>query len=170
MIIIINKLVIMTRLVTPWPSITREDIENFRLGQAVDEISDYDPFSSGLGGGDLLTAGPEGSDEDEPEIFRGLKPAKSSFSSLSSTSNSIMNMIFNLGGMSNGIPTPPPMPIATTKAVAAWATWGAWTPCPVTCGGGSRKRYRTCKRTSSSQSCTGSHRQVGFCNTKPCGM
>lgn len=125
--------------------------------------------SGGFGGGTGLTA--DYDDDDEAVIFRGFSQKKPSFSSLSSTSNSIMNMIFNLGGMSNGVPTPPPMPIlTTTKAEALWAPWNAWSNCPVSCGGGSRKRYRSCKRTSASQSCSGSHRQVGFCNTQPCGM
>ena len=67
-----------------------------------------------------------------------------------------------------GIPTPPPMPSFTTQAPARWGSWQSWTSCSASCGGGSRKRYRQCKRTQSNAECNGTHRQVGFCNTHLC--
>lgn len=147
-------------------SITKHDIENYR--QSSNSIG-----FNGAGVG--LTAFYEGDYDQEDSLFPGgpdedIDIVRFGFSSLQSTSNSIMSMIFQLSGNNGngGIPTPPPMPLFTTQAPARWGSWQSWTSCSATCGGGSRKRYRQCKRTNSKAECNGTHRQVGFCNTHSC--
>jgi len=60
-----------------------------------------------------------------------------------------------------------------THAVdCVWGTWSSWTPCPVTCGGGSHMRSRQVEQIAMNggRSCKeGAGRETGRCGTKPCG-
>ncbi|XP_076455301.1 hemicentin-1-like isoform X2 [Babylonia areolata] len=52
-----------------------------------------------------------------------------------------------------------------------WAGWGAWGRCSLTCGGGQRKRFRTCSNPSPSNNgrpCVGSAEDADTCNLTPC--
>lgn len=142
-------------------SITSSDIQ-----EQVEQDSQSAGVSAGFGGGAGLFEGLD--DEGLPGNFgRGL-----GFSNLSTTSGSIMSIIFTqFGGSSNSMgvpPTPPPMPVFSTRPGAVWGSWNAWSKCSAECGGGSRRRYRACKKYSSNASCSGTNRQVGFCNTHSC--
>jgi len=46
-----------------------------------------------------------------------------------------------------------------------WGTWGSWNSCPVTCGGGTRTRYRSCNGGSS---CPGLSYETTPCSTAQC--
>lgn len=88
-------------------------------------------------------------------------------SSLGQTSHLIMNMIFNMNGLSP-MGTPPPMPVFVDSG-PSWGSWKAWTSCTSSCGGGSRKRYRQCtKPRGNPTNCVGSQRQVSNCNSHDC--
>ncbi|KAL8608110.1 hypothetical protein ACOMHN_016565 [Nucella lapillus] len=52
-----------------------------------------------------------------------------------------------------------------------WGGWGAWGRCSLTCGGGQRKRFRTCSNPSPSNNgrpCIGSAEDANTCNLTPC--
>uniref|UniRef100_A0A2C9K848 Hemicentin-1 n=1 Tax=Biomphalaria glabrata TaxID=6526 RepID=A0A2C9K848_BIOGL len=52
-----------------------------------------------------------------------------------------------------------------------WAPWSVWGECTLTCGGGQRKRVRTCSNpapSGSGQPCAGSGEEMEYCNTQGC--
>ncbi|KAK7094973.1 hypothetical protein V1264_006443 [Littorina saxatilis] len=52
-----------------------------------------------------------------------------------------------------------------------WAAWGGWGSCSLTCGGGQRKRFRTCSNPAPSNNgrpCLGSAENMDRCNVTPC--
>ncbi|CAH2293469.1 cartilage intermediate layer 2 [Pelobates cultripes] len=49
-----------------------------------------------------------------------------------------------------------------------WSSWGSWTPCTKTCGGGIRTRHRTC--TNMKTPCVGRPFQVWKCQKNPCKL
>ncbi|PVD21525.1 hypothetical protein C0Q70_17323 [Pomacea canaliculata] len=52
-----------------------------------------------------------------------------------------------------------------------WGNWGAWGECSLTCGGGQRKRFRTCSNpppSSSGRPCVGSPEDADACSVPPC--
>ncbi|XP_074624581.1 SCO-spondin-like isoform X5 [Acropora palmata] len=52
-----------------------------------------------------------------------------------------------------------------------WADWGRWDACPVTCGRGIRRRFRSCTRPPPSNggaSCSGESRQIYLCYRGSC--
>lgn len=58
-----------------------------------------------------------------------------------------------------------------TCANGAWSSFGSYTSCTVTCGGGLKYRSRTCTNPSPSgggSSCSGSSTQSASCNSDPC--
>ncbi|XP_077861441.1 cartilage intermediate layer protein 1-like [Saccoglossus kowalevskii] len=46
---------------------------------------------------------------------------------------------------------------------SGWITWGSWSSCDVTCGGGSRVRSRVCYTTDPSQTCHGKSEHISSC-------
>ena len=146
-------------------SISKDDIEN----QVEINKEEQNNSNTGFGGGAGLFDGLSDDDGILPGDFgRGLG-SSNSFQNLVTTTDSIMSVIFNLSGLGmNNPPTPPPMPTMATRPPAAWATWNSWSKCSAECGGGSRRRYRACKKYKSGATCSGSNRQVGFCNTHSC--
>nr|XP_022304565.1 thrombospondin-1-like [Crassostrea virginica] len=53
----------------------------------------------------------------------------------------------------------------------AWSSWGQFTPCDKSCGGGIQVRFRTCTNPSPStggQPCIGDSLQTASCNTQLC--
>jgi hypothetical protein len=150
--------------------ITEADIESYVTDSEMNKMGP--PSNFGFAGDYNVDMDGDNFITEEEEILgasmmgiRGM-----SFSDLSSTSNSIMSMIFSLtGGKPGGVPTPPPMPVFTTEGSSAyWGGWRQWSSCSSSCGGGSRKRYRSCKSSSPFDSCKGSHRQISFCATNDC--
>ncbi|XP_057298019.1 SCO-spondin-like isoform X2 [Hydractinia symbiolongicarpus] len=52
-----------------------------------------------------------------------------------------------------------------------WGSWGAYSDCSVTCGGGIRQKFRACNNPAPAhggRTCYGSNRFVSVCNTKHC--
>ncbi|XP_071607415.1 hemicentin-1 isoform X1 [Heliangelus exortis] len=52
-----------------------------------------------------------------------------------------------------------------------WATWGSWSSCTLSCGGGSRQRMRRCSDPVpqfGGHRCEGNDIQIDFCNNNPC--
>ena len=52
-----------------------------------------------------------------------------------------------------------------------WNSWGSWTSCTATCGGGTKSRSRSCTNPSPAyggKPCPGSSRDRPACNTKGC--
>lgn len=52
-----------------------------------------------------------------------------------------------------------------------WGSWGSWGYCPVTCGGGTRYRYRSCNNPTPMYGgyiCYGSSSDSVYCNTNGC--
>ncbi|XP_035664469.1 SCO-spondin-like [Branchiostoma floridae] len=52
-----------------------------------------------------------------------------------------------------------------------WSPWSLWTTCDVTCGGGTRFRYRSCSNPppkNNGQYCEGSSGEMEYCNETPC--
>lgn len=50
-----------------------------------------------------------------------------------------------------------------------WSSWGVWSVCSCTCGGGASVRTRTCvTRNPVGGPCSGEPRQYKICNTEPC--
>lgn len=52
-----------------------------------------------------------------------------------------------------------------------WGSWGSWGYCPVTCGGGTRYRYRSCNNPTpmyGGNICYGSSSDSVYCNTNGC--
>ena len=53
-----------------------------------------------------------------------------------------------------------------------WGKWGKWSGCPVTCGGGTQKRTRTCnkpKPAGGGKKCQGDKEMTRECNSMSCG-
>ncbi|CAG9828712.1 unnamed protein product [Diabrotica balteata] len=48
---------------------------------------------------------------------------------------------------------------------SSWNQWSNWSDCSVSCGGGTQKRVRTCKKT---RNCVGESTQTKDCNTHSC--
>lgn len=79
-------------------------------------------------------------------------------------------------GVSTGRSWPPPaqglnyddeiefQPRADMDKISAWTPWSMWTACSVSCGGGVRVRYRSCKGTI----CQGSSNDIASCNRGRC--
>ncbi|XP_031566332.1 uncharacterized protein LOC116301420 [Actinia tenebrosa] len=60
---------------------------------------------------------------------------------------------------------PPP------KIDGGWSDWTSWSSCPVTCGGGSQSRTRTCTNpppANGGADCQGNSRQTRYCATNTC--
>ena len=51
---------------------------------------------------------------------------------------------------------------------AYWLSWGPWSKCDVTCGVGTKKRVRICKKYCPNQKCPGSAYETMTCSEKPC--
>ncbi|XP_060071250.1 uncharacterized protein LOC132551155 [Ylistrum balloti] len=54
-----------------------------------------------------------------------------------------------------------------------WANWGSWTSCTRTCGGGTKRRSRTCSNPAKAhggKDCAGSSSQDTSCNTQSCAV
>lgn len=52
-----------------------------------------------------------------------------------------------------------------------WSTWGSWTSCPVSCGGGSQTRHRTCTDpppSNNGMTCEGDTSETQPCNIQQC--
>ena len=49
--------------------------------------------------------------------------------------------------------------------ISAWSQCKAWNNCSYNCGGGVRRRFRTC---TSGNDCEGDTQEVEVCNTQPC--
>ncbi|XP_078703548.1 ectin-like [Branchiostoma floridae x Branchiostoma belcheri] len=52
-----------------------------------------------------------------------------------------------------------------------WTPWSLWTTCDVTCGGGTRFRYRSCSNPppkNNGEYCMGSSGEMEYCNETPC--
>ncbi|XP_022803230.1 uncharacterized protein LOC111340621 [Stylophora pistillata] len=52
-----------------------------------------------------------------------------------------------------------------------WSNWGAWNPCPVTCGGANQIRFRMCTNPTPSNggnNCVGVPLELQTCNSTPC--
>lgn len=52
-----------------------------------------------------------------------------------------------------------------------WSPWNVWGDCTTTCGGGQRKRFRTCTNpppTHGGRACVGPSEGVQTCNVQPC--
>ncbi|XP_070177905.1 SCO-spondin-like isoform X4 [Littorina saxatilis] len=62
-------------------------------------------------------------------------------------------------------------PCATSQCCArrdgGWSSWSAWSQCPVTCGGGTHRKTRTC--TNPAPACRGSNCPGADSETVPCG-
>ena len=59
----------------------------------------------------------------------------------------------------------------SNQANGGWSTYGSYGSCSVTCGGGTKKRSRTCsnpKPFGGGNSCSGSSTQTASCNTDVC--
>ena len=52
-----------------------------------------------------------------------------------------------------------------------WSSWGRWSKCSKSCGGGSQKRQRTVAKTDKhgGKACVGSNTERKTCNTQKCG-
>ena len=53
----------------------------------------------------------------------------------------------------------------------SWAAWEAWSVCSVSCGGGVRRRHRSCHDplpTHGGRYCPGSDTQEDYCNLDMC--
>ena len=58
-----------------------------------------------------------------------------------------------------------------TKVDGKYTSWGAWTNCTQTCGGGIQKRTRTCTNpppANGGANCTGNATDTQSCNTQHC--
>uniref|UniRef100_A0AC35FU12 Uncharacterized protein n=1 Tax=Panagrolaimus sp. PS1159 TaxID=55785 RepID=A0AC35FU12_9BILA len=62
-------------------------------------------------------------------------------------------------------PPPPPPPVVSSPQ---WNSWGGWTFCSATCGGGFRTRQRTCNTQCGVCQCQGPSSEQESCNTQPC--
>ena len=52
---------------------------------------------------------------------------------------------------------------------SAWHAWGPWTACSVECGGGTRRRVRSCQNgRAGDPDCIGGVSQSESCNTNRC--
>uniref|UniRef100_UPI00398F579E ADAMTS-like protein 5 isoform X2 n=1 Tax=Pristiophorus japonicus TaxID=55135 RepID=UPI00398F579E len=49
-----------------------------------------------------------------------------------------------------------------------WSTWGSWSACSSTCGGGASFRSRRCLRFANTEGCPGDQRQYRVCNLLDC--
>ena len=52
-----------------------------------------------------------------------------------------------------------------------WGQWGAWAPCTLSCGGGTRTRLRLCNSPAPDYGglfCVGTDTQVDYCNNERC--
>ena len=47
--------------------------------------------------------------------------------------------------------------------VTGWSQWSGWGACPLSCGGGTQIRQRTCP-----DECTGHNNEKQQCNSHPC--
>ncbi|XP_056005434.1 SCO-spondin-like isoform X2 [Ostrea edulis] len=59
----------------------------------------------------------------------------------------------------------------STRVDGNWASWGTWSKCPVTCGGGIEQRERTCTNPPpkhGGSNCVGDASETRPCNTQPC--
>ena len=57
------------------------------------------------------------------------------------------------------------------KVNGSWSKWADWTSCDATCGGGNRKRARSCTNPPAAHGgldCEGPSEETGDCNTAPC--
>ncbi|XP_078691971.1 uncharacterized protein LOC144922200 [Branchiostoma floridae x Branchiostoma belcheri] len=59
---------------------------------------------------------------------------------------------------------------ASTSAeqLGTWEDWGPWGDCSVSCGGGVKKRMRTCRDEYDGKTCVGRDTDVKLCKTKKC--
>ncbi|XP_041359749.1 SCO-spondin-like isoform X3 [Gigantopelta aegis] len=50
-----------------------------------------------------------------------------------------------------------------------WQTWGSWSTCPVSCGGGSVSRHRSCDGPfHGGEECAGNYNETQICGSQPC--
>ncbi|XP_053236506.1 thrombospondin type-1 domain-containing protein 1 isoform X1 [Podarcis raffonei] len=57
------------------------------------------------------------------------------------------------------------------RNVGSWGLWQAWSPCSVTCGDGTRERYRECPASfpfSIKQGCAGRQQETSLCSLEEC--
>ncbi|XP_070572627.1 cartilage intermediate layer protein 1-like [Ptychodera flava] len=61
-------------------------------------------------------------------------------------------------------------PLTYISGTTSWLTWGQWSSCDVTCGGGSQTRSRECfsTRPSDNKTCTGQPHQYRVCSEWDC--
>ncbi|ROT80008.1 putative hemicentin-1 isoform X7, partial [Penaeus vannamei] len=67
------------------------------------------------------------------------------------------------------LPQPPSLPLPPW--LPRWSSWSSWGSCTATCGGGQRRRFRTCDNPGPSQggrACTGPDTDSEACNTVKC--
>ncbi|XP_031561120.1 A disintegrin and metalloproteinase with thrombospondin motifs adt-1-like isoform X2 [Actinia tenebrosa] len=61
--------------------------------------------------------------------------------------------------------------LCSVKIDGQWSNWGSWTSCPVTCGGGSQSRTRTCTNpapANGGQDCSGNSSEKQECGASLC--
>lgn len=49
-----------------------------------------------------------------------------------------------------------------------WSSWGAWTTCTITCGGGIKSSMRSCINPDNIGTCSGNNSKIESCNIQPC--
>ena len=62
-------------------------------------------------------------------------------------------------------------PIGFLSVDGAWAEWSSWEDCTVTCGGGTKKKIRSCsdpKPQYSGSDCVGNGIETDICNNQHC--
>ena len=58
------------------------------------------------------------------------------------------------------------MPLLGFFAAGVWESWGRWSDCTLTCGGGKRQRTRSCDV--AEDACLGTAQQEELCSDVPC--
>ncbi|XP_019614852.1 PREDICTED: uncharacterized protein LOC109462736 [Branchiostoma belcheri] len=59
-------------------------------------------------------------------------------------------------------------PECKSTELGTWEDWGPWGDCSVSCGGGVKKRMRTCRDEYDGKTCVGRDTDVKLCKTKKC--